>query len=796
MVAAASVAATVVLVALFDRPGMAVADAAGAGLVAGVATVAVSTSVSLATGRSWDAPAPTWGWVAGCGAGVVAGVVAALGLADPAVTAFGFPKPVAVPTLGHALARTVFVSVHGSVPVAPTTALVLGTALGTVAVAVAGLALWYATGSILAALFPGTVAVLACGWVARGDGAVLLVLVWASVALAAVLVSGGRRQPWLAVGMLLAAVGVGAAMAVVPVSGSRLFPTSPGSAASGSVLVVQHPSADILPEKITLSHVEVMTVHSALPSYWQLTTLNRFTGTQWLPGTPARPPASALHGLRGVTKVSQTVHLLALDSSWLPAAPEPQSVRGAPGAVVMTADGSVVDPADPSRYRVVSAVPSEPASKLAALPAVAHQKWLASDLQVVKEPAVVTRLAHRLVAGVSGPYRQALALVSFFDSGRFRYTLAPPADPAGVDPLVAFLTDTRAGYCQQFASAFAVLARIDGLPTRLGIGFATGTRIAPDTYKVLGSDAHVWPEVYLGPSVGWVAFEPTPAASAAAVPAGGVHQLLPTSAARSSARPVGVQGLGALARGLGRAPAHSVVRPTGGVVTVPVATAPARHGEGAGLWVGVGSGFAAALATVVIWLGRRRRRHGSMPPASKEPQPSVRDGGQRWWAVGAAGTAVGLASRYWRRLPALLARRWPDTAEQRVEASWARSSRMLRRRHGPPLPHETAVGYVARLTSDDVRVRAVKPRLEQPGQRNRRSGSGGQVRSVEPRLEQPGGPQIPTIEWGALEELAQLVNAARFGPAGTVELSAKTVEELADRIGGERRRGLLAVVRR
>ena len=55
-----------------------------------------------------------------------------------------------------------------------------------------------------------------------------------------------------------------------------------------------------------------------------------------------------------------------------------------------------------------------------------------------------------------------------------------------------------------------MLARVDHLPTRLAIGFTTGT-VVKNTYSVTGADAHSWPQVYLGPQTGWVSFEPTPA---------------------------------------------------------------------------------------------------------------------------------------------------------------------------------------------------------------------------------------------------------------------------------------------
>jgi hypothetical protein len=66
----------------------------------------------------------------------------------------------------------------------------------------------------------------------------------------------------------------------------------------------------------------------------------------------------------------------------------------------------------------------------------------------------------------------------------------------------------QVGTAEQFATAFAVLARAVGLPTRVMVGFRPGIRAADGTWVVRGRDAHAWPEVYFsGP--GWVAFDPT-----------------------------------------------------------------------------------------------------------------------------------------------------------------------------------------------------------------------------------------------------------------------------------------------
>ena len=48
--------------------------------------------------------------------------------------------------------------------------------------------------------------------------------------------------------------------------------------------------------------------------------------------------------------------------------------------------------------------------------------------------------------------------------------------------LVDFLFNTKAGFCEQFSSAFAAMARSIGLPTRVAVGFTAGT---PDPSGVL-----------------------------------------------------------------------------------------------------------------------------------------------------------------------------------------------------------------------------------------------------------------------------------------------------------------------
>jgi hypothetical protein len=76
--------------------------------------------------------------------------------------------------------------------------------------------------------------------------------------------------------------------------------------------------------------------------------------------------------------------------------------------------------------------------------------------------------------------------------------------------ILRFLTETKAGFCEQFAGSMAVLLRALGIPTRVAVGFTAGVYDSrAGVWRVTSQDAHAWVEV-LFPGFGWLAFEPTP----------------------------------------------------------------------------------------------------------------------------------------------------------------------------------------------------------------------------------------------------------------------------------------------
>ncbi len=123
----------------------------------------------------------------------------------------------------------------------------------------------------------------------------------------------------------------------------------------------------------------------------------------------------------------------------------------------------------------------------------------------------IPQLAQKIAAAAENPYDKSVVLESYLRRN-FGYTLNLAGKP-GADPLAQFLFVTRAGHCEYFASAMAVMLRTLGIPSREVNGFLPGefNDIAGD-YIVRASDAHSWVEAYF-PGSGWITFDPTPAAN-------------------------------------------------------------------------------------------------------------------------------------------------------------------------------------------------------------------------------------------------------------------------------------------
>jgi transglutaminase-like putative cysteine protease len=102
-------------------------------------------------------------------------------------------------------------------------------------------------------------------------------------------------------------------------------------------------------------------------------------------------------------------------------------------------------------------------------------------------------------------------VLRMFRDQPFFYTLEPP--PLGEHPVDEFLFTTRSGFCEHYASAFAVLMRAAGIPARIVTGYHGGDLNEFGNYVIVRqAEAHAWAEIWLKDR-GWVRIDPTSAVS-------------------------------------------------------------------------------------------------------------------------------------------------------------------------------------------------------------------------------------------------------------------------------------------
>lgn len=102
-------------------------------------------------------------------------------------------------------------------------------------------------------------------------------------------------------------------------------------------------------------------------------------------------------------------------------------------------------------------------------------------------------------------------VLQHFKQQDFHYSLEAPL--LGRNAVDDFLFSTRTGYCEHYASAFAVMMRMAGIPARVVTGYQGGWYSELGKYLLVRqSDAHAWTEVWL-PAAGWTRVDPTAAVS-------------------------------------------------------------------------------------------------------------------------------------------------------------------------------------------------------------------------------------------------------------------------------------------
>ncbi len=127
----------------------------------------------------------------------------------------------------------------------------------------------------------------------------------------------------------------------------------------------------------------------------------------------------------------------------------------------------------------------------------------------------VRDLAKSVTKDAPNDYQKAILIQSAIEE-RCIYDLNAPATPTGQDPVATFLTESKRGYCDLFASSMVQMARSVGLPARYVTGYLPfdDDKDSDGRYIIRTKYAHAWAEI-LFKDAGWVIFDATEGADSA-----------------------------------------------------------------------------------------------------------------------------------------------------------------------------------------------------------------------------------------------------------------------------------------
>jgi transglutaminase-like putative cysteine protease len=231
--------------------------------------------------------------------------------------------------------------------------------------------------------------------------------------------------------------------------------------------------------------------------YWRALVLNQPRGTQWF---RAAPPAERSARIEGASPVRMTIYPEPRTDRYLVTLDRPSMVSGLryrqESDQVFKAR-AVID------HRIRFEIAAQPGAVLQV--AEESRDFYLTVPEVISERVRAT--AAQWVLDYPDRASRLVALERFFLERGLVYALEDL--PGGPDPVDDFLFEKRRGYCEFFATAYTVLARLAGIPTRMVGGYYGGDyNDLGGYYTVFEDTAHVWAEV-LDEDNRWVRVDPS-----------------------------------------------------------------------------------------------------------------------------------------------------------------------------------------------------------------------------------------------------------------------------------------------
>jgi len=246
-------------------------------------------------------------------------------------------------------------------------------------------------------------------------------------------------------------------------------------------------------------------VPAAEEMYWRGPVFWRFDGKTWKGGFYRTNVEAGASPDAGSAPWSYSVQMEPNERNWL-----------------FALDYPVTTPVDTRMTLDYQLIRREPVIQLLKYPMVSNPDFADAPelpqtlrLQALDLPDGSSPRTRRLVEQwrreTQGDRQLVQRVLDHFNREAFFYSLDAPQ--LGREPVDEFLFETRRGFCEHYASAFAVIMRLAGIPSRIVTGYLGGWhhRLG-DYYLVRQSDAHAWTEIWLA-GEGWTRIDPTAAVS-------------------------------------------------------------------------------------------------------------------------------------------------------------------------------------------------------------------------------------------------------------------------------------------
>jgi len=341
--------------------------------------------------------------------------------------------------------------------------------------------------------------------------------------------TGSARSNALAIGSTVTALAL-FVPAFIPELEITLFGGG-GIGGDGPGTGIVNPMTDLVTDlrRGTDETLLIVTTDDPRPSYLKLAVLTNFNGQAWTTGDRRIPDTQVANGadmppLPGLSTfvVTATPYEYSMDatdklkSTWLPV-PEAVTSANAPGVWkydvgtrdFLSSEGT--GSTEGMSWTTTGVDLDYDVNRVASAPVVPQAiDAVYTALPNGGIPEMAEALAVDITRDQDTAYEKAVALQDWFRvDGNFHYDIE--VNPGnGSSNLTEFLSeDGRRGYCEQFASAFAVMARFLDLPARVVVGFLNPDQVRAGVFAFSSHDLHAWPEVYFE-GAGWVRFEPTP----------------------------------------------------------------------------------------------------------------------------------------------------------------------------------------------------------------------------------------------------------------------------------------------